>query len=114
MDIHAFLTDWIAVGNSYNTAQYLEKYWEDAVLTDPSVGRTFKGHKGIREYFDSYFISYQTQTRVLELTIEDHTAHMEVEFTGTFPEGKIGGMFDFIFRDGKIASVRADLMESSS
>jgi hypothetical protein len=36
-------------------------------------------------------------------------AHIEVEFTGEFPEGKIGGTFDFTFKDGKIDKAKAHL-----
>jgi ketosteroid isomerase-like protein len=110
MDIKAFLTDWIALSNSYNTEKYLDKYLDDAVLDDPSVGRKFVGHKGIREYYVSYFIGYKTQTKWTKLDIQDNTAYMEVEFTGEFPEGQIGGKFDFTFKDGKIETVTADLI----
>jgi ketosteroid isomerase-like protein len=110
MDITSFVSDWINKGNAYDTEGYLESYWEDAVLDDPSVGRTFKGHAGIREYFTSYFIGYQTQTRLVKLDIQDNKAYLEVEFTGTFSEGKIGGLFDLTFREGKIATAKADLL----
>ena len=110
MDIKAFVLDWIAVSNSYNTEKYLEKYLDDAVLDDPSVGRKFVGRSGIRDYYTSYFIGYKTQTKLTSLHIQDNTAHLEVEFTGEFPEGKIGGMFDFTFEDDKIAAVKADLL----
>jgi ketosteroid isomerase-like protein len=110
MDIKAFLIDWIAISNSYNTEKYLEKYLDDAVLDDPSVGRKFIGHKGIREYYESYFIGYKTQTKLVKLDIQDNTAHMEVEFTGEFPEGQIGGIFDFTFKDEKIEKVKANLL----
>lgn len=110
MDIKAFLLDWITVSNSYNTEKYLQKYLEDAILDDPSVGRKFIGHKGIRDYYTSYFIGYKTQTTLEKLAIKNNRAHLEVEFTGEFPEGKIKGMFDFTFKDEKIAKVKADLM----
>lgn len=110
MDIKSFIADWIRLSNAFDTDQYLEKYSEDAVLDDPSVGRKFIGHVGIKEYFTSYFIGYKTQTRLVKLEINDNEAHLEVEFTGEFPEGKIGGMFDMVFKDGKIASVKADLI----
>jgi ketosteroid isomerase-like protein len=112
MDIKAFLLDWIVASNSYDTEKYLEKYLEDVVLDDLSIGREFKGHKGVLEYYTKYFIGYQTQTRFLKLHSQGNTAHLEVEFTGTFPERKIHGMFDFIFRDEKIAAVKADLMNN--
>lgn len=110
MDIKAFLSDWLEISNSYNTENYLAKYLEDAVLDDPSVGRKFEGHKGIREYYTSYFIGYKTQTKLVKLDIQENNAHLEVEFTGEFPEGKIGGIFDFTFQNQKIATVKADLI----
>ena len=110
MDIKTFLAKWIAVSNSYDTEKYLKTYHADAVLDDPSVGKTFVGHKGIRDYYASYFIGYKTQTKLTKLDINKNKAHLEVEFTGEFPEGKIGGMFDFVFKDGKIANVKAALL----
>jgi len=111
MDINLFIEEFIAVSNAYNTKSYLEKWHTDAVLDDPSVGQVFKGHHGIKRYFESYFIGYKTQTRLVSLkAISENEAHIEVEFTGDFPEGKIGGTFDFIFRDGQIESARADLI----
>jgi len=63
MDIAKFLQDWIALGNNYDTEKYPGKFLEDAVLDDPSVGRKFTGHEGIKEYYTSYFIGYKTQTK---------------------------------------------------
>jgi hypothetical protein len=83
---------------------------EDAILNDPSVGKTFRRHTGIREYFTSYFIGYNTQTELLKLNIYRNKAYLEVEFTGKFPEGKINGSFDFTFKGDKIESVKADLI----
>ncbi|MBA0885396.1 nuclear transport factor 2-like protein [Flavobacterium undicola] len=110
MDIKAFLLDWLEISNSYNTENYLAKYQEDAVLDDPSVGRKFIGHEGIREYYTSYFIGYKTQTKLVKLDIQENNTHLEVEFTGEFPEGKIGGTFDFTFQNEKIATIKADLI----
>jgi ketosteroid isomerase-like protein len=110
MDIKEFIADWISVSNAYQTEKYLDKYETDAVLDDPSLGRMFIGHKGIRDYFTSYFIGYNTQTELVKLEVNDSQAHLEVEFTGTFPEGKIGGTFNFIFKNGKIAAAKADLI----
>lgn len=80
-------------------------------MDDPSVGRKFTGHEGIKDYFDSYFIGYKTQTELVNLIIQDDPhARPEVVFTGEFPEGKIGGTFDFTFNNGKIFFVKADLI----
>ena len=74
------------------------------------MGQVFKGHLGIKKYFESYFIGYKTKTRLIKSDIiSDNEAHIEVEFTGEFPEGKIGGTFDFTFKDGKISKAEANL-----
>ncbi|PJJ07327.1 SnoaL-like protein [Flavobacterium sp. 1] len=110
MDLKIFIQDWLAASNAYDTKKYLEKWQENAVLDDPSVGQVFKGQSGIRKYFESYFIGYKTQTRLVKLDIiADNKAHIEVEFTGEFPEGKIGGIFDFTFKNGRIDKAKADL-----
>ncbi|MCD0490249.1 nuclear transport factor 2 family protein [Pedobacter sp. MC2016-14] len=106
-----FIKEWIAASNAFDTEKYLKFYLPEAILDDPSVGRKFKGHHGIKEYFDNYFIGYNTYTKQVELTIADEeNAHLEVEFTGDFPEGKIGGTFDFKFKNNKIAFVKANLI----
>ncbi|MCX8534228.1 nuclear transport factor 2 family protein [Chryseobacterium luquanense] len=110
MNIETFIKDWIAVGNSYNTEKYLEFYNENTVLDDPSVGRKFIGHSGIKNYFVSYFIGYKTQTELRKLEVKENSAYLEVEFKGEFPEGIIGGSFDFTFKNGKISSVKAELI----
>ncbi|WP_281225564.1 nuclear transport factor 2 family protein [Flavobacterium aquiphilum] len=110
MDITEFIKEWLDLSNSYDTENYLDKYAQNAVLNDPSVGRKFMGHNEIREYFNSYFIGYKTQTRLVNLTTGDNKAHLEVDFTGDFPGGQISGMFDFTFKDGKIATAKADLI----
>lgn len=110
MEIKTFISEWLRLSNAFDTEQYLEKYSDDAVLDDPSVGRKFIGKEGIRDYFVSYFIGYETQTRLLRLEVDGDEAHLEVEFTGIFPGGKLGGTFDMTFRSGKIATVTADLI----
>jgi len=46
----------------------------------------------------SYFIGYKTQTELRKLEIKENSAYLVVEFTGDFPEDKIGGSFDFTFK----------------
>ncbi len=111
MDITKFIEDWISVSNSYDTEKYLEFYHIESVLDDPSVGRKFLGKQGVREYYENYFIGYKTQTRKVAIVLKDQShAHLEVEFTGNFSEGKLGGTFDFVFKDAKICYAKADLI----
>lgn len=110
MNIENFIQDWVEATNTFNIKNYLDFYASDAILDDPSVGKKFVGHEGIESYYTSYFIGYKTQTKLIKLIINNDTAYMEVEFTGEFPGGKIGGMFDIIFKEGKIHRVKADLL----
>jgi ketosteroid isomerase-like protein len=111
MNINEFVKDFLDKSNAYDTKNYLDKWNENAVLDDPSVGKVFKGHLGIQNYFESYFIGYKTQTRLVKLEISTNDeAHLEVEFTGEFPEGIIGGTFDLSFKNGKIDKAKANLI----
>lgn len=105
------IKNWLVVSNNYDTKSYLDKWHKEAVLNDLSVGQVFKGHSGIQKYFENYFIGYKTQTRLVKLDITgNNEAYIEVEFTGEFPGNKIGGIFDFTFKNGKIAKAKADLI----
>ena len=110
MDIKVCIHNWLEASNNFDTNRYLGFFHQNAVLDDPSVDQKFKGYKGIKKYFESYFINYNTQTRLKDLIISGNTAHLEVEFTGDFPEGTIGGIFDFEFKDGRITNTRANLV----
>jgi|SRR6218665_1689496 len=111
MNIEKIIDEWISASNSYDTERYLDFYNKNAVLNDPSVGKEFVGKKGIKDYFESYFIGYETQTKKVRLIIKDeYHAHLEVKFTGVFSEGQLGGIFDFTFKGDKIEQVNADLI----
>ncbi|MBF4515827.1 nuclear transport factor 2 family protein [Flavobacterium sp. ANB] len=111
MNIYTFINDWIEAGNTFDTSKYLNFYLVDAVLDDPSVGRKFLGHEGIKDYFKSYFIGYNTHTEIVSLNIsEEDQVYLEVKFTGNFPEGEIGGTFEITFKNNKISYLKADLI----
>lgn len=111
MKIKSFVNAWMAAANQFDTNQYLSFFLPNAILDDPSVGRKFIGHTGIRNYFDSYFIGYNTQTRLVKMDIvTGDRVHLEVEFTGSFPEGTIGGVFDISFQNDRIVFMKADLI----
>jgi len=111
MNIKIFINNWIEAGNTFNTTKYLSFYLTDAILDDPSVGKKFLGHAGIEDYFNSYFIGYNTHTEIIHLKIlGDDKIYLEVNFTGDFPEGKIGGIFEITIIDNKISYIKADLI----
>jgi len=104
------INEWIAAMNAHDTAAYLEFFTEDGVLDDPSVGRVYNGRSEIIDYFESYFIGYNTQTQLVSVEPQDDYLHVEVAFTGSFPGGQTGGIFDVtLAADQKIERVRADL-----
>jgi hypothetical protein len=109
IDHEATIKKWIAITNAHDKEKYLAFFTDDAVLDDPSVGRAFNGKAGIAEYFDEYFIGYNTSTRLVSITPEDGHQHVEVHFIGDFPGGKTDGVFDVTFKGEKISFVRADL-----
>lgn len=107
---HSTIVEWIAATNTHESDAHLGHFIEDAVLDDISVGRVFAGQAEIDEYFQSYFVGYATRTQLLSAESRDGYIHVEVDFTGTFPEGRVGGIFDVrLTADNKIQHVRADL-----
>ncbi|GEM_PF-302260 len=111
MNIETFIRNWIATSNAFDRDKYLSFYLPDAVLEDASLRRKFEGHKGIQHYFDRYFIGFNTHTEQVRLiVINQQNTHLEVLFTGDFPEGTIRGAFEFKFDNDKIALVKADLI----
>ena len=110
IDQDAIVAEWIAAANGHETARFLSFFTADAVLDDPSVGQVFEGHVGIGRYFDSYFIGYNTQTRLVRTEPRADILHVEVDFTGDFPGGQTGGIFDITFIGDKLSHVRADLL----
>jgi ketosteroid isomerase-like protein len=107
---HDTISKWIAATNTHDTAAYLDFFTSDGVLDDPSVGHIYNGPSEIADYFESYFIGYNTQTRLVSIEPRGDYLHVEVDFTGDFPGGQTGGIFDItLTEDQKFQRVRADL-----
>lgn len=107
--LNAAVEAWIAATDRHDLEGYLEHFTKDVILDDPSVGRQFAGREGLAEYFRSYFSGYNTRTRLLRTEPRGDMLHVEVDFTGDFPGGQTGGVFDLTFDGNRIASVTADL-----
>ena len=108
-DTTATIERWIEVSNAHDTDGYIAFFTPDARIDDISVGDVFDGEEGLRRYFDTYVVGYNTQTRIESVTPVDDHLHVVVEFTGSFPGSPLGGYFDMTFASGKIAFILADL-----
>jgi hypothetical protein len=110
IDEATIVAKWIDATNTHDAEKYLSFFTKDAVLDDPSVGEIFEGASGISRYFQSYFVEYNTQTRLVRTERLKRTLHVEVDFTGDFPGGQTEGIFDITFSDDKISRIKADLL----
>ena len=106
---NAMVTDWIAATNAHDTEAYLSFFTDDAVLDDPSVGSRFEGRERVADYYEKYFIGYNTTTRIVRVAPEGDHVHLDVHFIGDFPGGQTDGVFDITFTGKKISFIRADL-----
>lgn len=99
----------IAATNAFDADAVLTLFAPDAVIDDPSTGRRFDGHPGIRDYVERYFIGYHTVTRFLSIeTINEDQGRVRVDFTGDF--GHEVGLLDIsVNADGLITRIDANL-----
>ena len=109
MDIEKRVCHWLAISNQFDTDAYLQTYHKDAILEDLTIGEFFKGHRGIKKYFEEHFIGYKTQTRILKLTIvSNNKIHIDAQFNGSSFRD-LNGVFELTFEKDKIKSVKAYL-----
>jgi hypothetical protein len=100
----------IKATNAFDIDAALALFTPDAVIDDASVGDSFVGQAGIRDYLQRFFVGYRTTTRLLSITdLEDRDhVRVRVDFTGDF--GHEVGLLKMAFNaGGLIAHVDADL-----
>ena len=99
----------IKATNAFDIEAAFALFMPDAIIEDPSVGESFVGHAGIREYLERFFVDYHTVTRLLSVKFvgEDHM-RMRVDFTGDFGH-EIGLLEMSVNADGLIVRLDADL-----
>lgn len=104
------ITKYIEMSNDYNVQEYVSTFSTDAIIKERSLGKTLLGKKDIEQYFNTYFINYQTHTEIKQFTAIDNFIDMKVIFRGDFPEGEIGGIYKFTLNhNGLISILEADL-----
>ncbi|ATI79941.1 nuclear transport factor 2 family protein [Sphingobium yanoikuyae] len=107
--VHPLAEAFIAAANAFDCEAVLALFAPDAMIDDPSTGQHFKGHRGIRDYVNRYFVGYHTVTRLLSIeSVDENRARVRVEFTGDF--GHEIGLLDIVLNEeGMIARIDADL-----
>ena len=99
----------IQTANAFDIDGALSLFAPDAVVEDVSVGHAFVGRENIRDYFERFFVGYNTASRLLSLQQpDDHTAIIRLDFTGNFGH-EIGILNITINADGLIERIDADL-----
>lgn len=79
----------IVSANAFDAKTILSLFSLNAVIDDVSVGKTFKGASGVREYFEEYFVGYHTATKLDSIEVlDDRHAKAQVDFTGDFGHEK--------------------------
>ncbi|RWR27235.1 nuclear transport factor 2 family protein [Sinirhodobacter populi] len=99
----------IKATNAFDIEAALALFTPDAVIDDASVGDSFVGQAGVRDYLQRFFVGYHTSTRLLSITDLDRDhVRVRVDFTGDF--GHEVGLLEIAFNaGGLIAHVDADL-----
>ena len=99
----------IKATNAFDVEFALALFTPDAVIEDPSVGESFVGHAGIRDYLERFFVGYHTVTRLLSVEfVGEDRVRARVDFTGDFGH-EIGLLEMSVNADGLIVRLDADL-----
>jgi len=99
----------IAALNAFDTPGVQALFTSDAVIDDPSTGRSFEGHAGVGDYVERYFKGYHTVTRFLSIDdLGDSRARLRVDFTGDFGQ-ETGVLVIKANADGMFVRIDADL-----
>lgn len=99
----------IASANAFDIPAVMTFFAPDAVINDIAVGTSFLGTSGVLDYFERYFVGYETATEIMSiLPLGDNQLRARADFTGNF--GHEIGRLDMAFNDECLIShMEADL-----
>jgi len=105
----ATVAELFAATNAFDADRVVRLFAADAIIDDPSTGEVFKGHAGVRDYVERFFVGYRTFSRPLSQESDaDGKLFVRVDFTGDF--GHEMGRMEIVFAlDGLISRIDADL-----
>lgn len=95
--------------NAFDVEAALAQFAPDAVIDDVSVGDSFVGTAGVRDYLERFFVGYHTVSKVLSVeAMGNRRAVVRLDFTGDF--GHETGVLDIsVNAKGQIITIDADL-----
>lgn len=107
--MHELVRRFIDTANAFDVETALALFAPDAVIDDVSVGDSFVGTAGVRDYLERFFVGYHTVSKILSVeAMGKRRAVVRLDFTGDF--GHETGMLDIsINAEGLIVSIDADL-----
>jgi hypothetical protein len=99
----------VDAANAFDVDGIVALFAPQGLIEDSSVGETFRGHDGVRQYAEEYFVGYQTRSTVLSVdAIDERHMTARVDFTGNF--GHETGFFEIATNEaGLITTVRTYL-----
>ena len=107
--MHDLIRRFIDATNAFDVETALALFAPDAVIDDVSVGDSFVGTAGVRDYLERFFVGYKTVSKILSVkAMGNRRAMVRLDFTGDF--GHETGMLDIsTSAEGLIISIDADL-----
>lgn len=107
--MHDLIKRLIEATNRFDVDTAVALFAPEAVINDASVGDSFVGTAGVRNYFEQFFVGYNTVSKVLAVqVVSEHRATVRLDFTGDF--GHETGVLDITTGpDGRIIDIVADL-----
>jgi ketosteroid isomerase-like protein len=109
LDIEGIIKKFIESSNDFDVEAVLKLFAADALIDDVSVGEKFKNTKGVRKYLETFFVGYETVTKLENIEVLDNrNAQAQVDFTGNFGH-ETGGLKFAFNNDGKIVAISAYL-----
>jgi len=109
LDIERTIKEFIKSSNDFDVEAALKLFTANALIDDVSVGEKFKETKGVRKYLETFFVGYNTVTRLENIEVFDkRNAQAKVDFTGNFGH-ETGGLKFTLDKDGLIKEISAYL-----
>jgi ketosteroid isomerase-like protein len=109
MDIKKIIQQFIKSSNAFDVETALTLFADNAAIDDVSVGEKFKNIKGVRKYLETFFVGYNTVSKLESIeVIDDLNANAKVDFTGNFGH-ETGGLNFTLNNDGLIIAISTHL-----